>query len=75
VQVDPIQAVQVEFHVPVEHIVDRDRIEPEPDVPPSRPPATSVSRIEACTRRHVNPPTPPAHLGGIRRKPVLESSR
>ena len=28
VQVDPIQAVQVEFHVPVEHIVDRDRIDP-----------------------------------------------
>ena len=28
VQVDPIQAVQVELHVPVEHIVDRDRIDP-----------------------------------------------
>ena len=29
VQVDPVQAVQVEFHVPVEHIVDRDRIDPD----------------------------------------------
>jgi hypothetical protein len=28
VQVDAIQAVQVELHVPVEHIVDRDRIDP-----------------------------------------------
>ncbi|HET9565787.1 MAG TPA: hypothetical protein VFP27_15085 [Mycobacterium sp.] len=28
VQVDPVQAVQVECHVPVEHIVDGDRIDP-----------------------------------------------
>ena len=28
VQVDPIQTVQVEFHVPVEHLGDRDRIDP-----------------------------------------------
>ena len=28
VQVDPVQAVQIELHMPVEHIVDRDRIDP-----------------------------------------------
>ena len=28
VQVDPVQAVQIEVHVPVEHIVDRDRVDP-----------------------------------------------
>ena len=28
VQVEPVQTVQVELHVPVEHIVDRDRVDP-----------------------------------------------
>ena len=28
VQIDPIQTFQIELHVPVEHIVDRDRIGP-----------------------------------------------
>ncbi len=29
VQVDPVQTLQIEAHVPVEHIVDRDRIDPD----------------------------------------------
>ena len=28
VQVDPVQTLQIEAHVPVEHIVDRDRVDP-----------------------------------------------
>ena len=28
VEVDPVQALQIEAHVPVEHLVDRNRVDP-----------------------------------------------